>query len=67
MNIGRLKSLSLLMGHGNTVPNDNKLSTPTELQTYKRELTASLKRCEKLISDCKDKLVDANAPVQPED
>ena len=37
--------------------NDNELATRAELEASNRQLRASLKRCEDLVSDCKDKLM----------
>jgi hypothetical protein len=36
--------------------NDNQLATRAELEASNRELRASLKKCEDLVSDCKDKV-----------
>jgi len=46
--------------------NDNQLPTRAELAASNRELKASLKRCEDLVSDCKDKLVTAYGLSLPE-
>lgn len=46
--------------------NDNQLLTRAELEASNRELRASLKRCEDMVSDCKDKLVAAYGLVLPE-
>jgi len=39
--------------------NDNQLATRAELEASNRELRASLRKCEDLVSDCKDKLLQA--------
>ena len=46
--------------------NDNRLPTRAELEASNRELRASLKRCEDLVSDCKDKLVTAYGLTLPD-
>ena len=45
--------------------NDDQIPTRAELETSNRELKASLKRCEDLVSDCKDKLVTAYGLAVP--
>jgi len=47
--------------------NDNQLPTKAELETSNRELRASLKRCEDLVADCKDKLATAYGLTRPEE
>jgi hypothetical protein len=39
--------------------NDNRPATRAELEASNQQLRASLKRCEDLVSDCKDKLMQA--------
>jgi len=39
--------------------NDNQLATRAELEASNRELRASLRKCEDLVSDCKVKLLQA--------
>ena len=50
----------------NSSTNDNQLPTRAELESSNRELKASLKQCEELLSDCKDKLVAAYGLTLPE-
>ena len=45
--------------------NDNQLATRAELEASNRELRSSLKRCEELVSDCKDKLLQAYGLSRP--
>ena len=47
--------------------NDNHVLTHAELQTSNRELRASLRRCEDLVADCKDKLAAAYGIAPPEE
>ncbi|WP_344698245.1 hypothetical protein [Sphingomonas limnosediminicola] len=47
--------------------NDNERPTRIELETANRNLRASLKRSEDLVSDCRDKLVGAYGLTLPED
>jgi hypothetical protein len=47
--------------------NDNQAPTREELLESNRRLQISLKRCETLVADCKDKLADAYGLVRPED
>ena len=49
-----------------TSSNDNERPTRQELETANRDLRASLKRSEDLVSDCKDKLVVAYGLTLPE-
>ena len=53
------------MGRRPVCSNDNQLPTRAELNAANRELKASLKRCEALVSDCKDKLVEAHGLTLP--
>ncbi len=39
-----------------TKANDDRLPTRDELEAANRELNASLKKCEALVADCRDKL-----------
>jgi hypothetical protein len=39
--------------------NDNQRATRAELEASNRELRASLKRCEDLVAECKDKIMEA--------
>ena len=50
-----------------TSSNDNQLPTRAELETSNRELRASLKQCEELLGDCRDKLVAAYGLTLPDD
>jgi hypothetical protein len=54
------------MSRKSAFSNDNQLATRAELEASNRELRASLKRCEDLVSDCKDKLLQAYGLIQPE-
>jgi hypothetical protein len=45
--------------------NDNQRPTRAELEASNRELKASLKRSEDLVSDCKDRLVAAYGLTLP--
>lgn len=47
--------------------NDNQIPTRAELLESNRKLQASLKRCEALVADCKDKLVDAYGLTRPDE
>jgi len=47
--------------------NDNQLPTHAELETSNRELRASLRRCEDLVADCKDKLAVAYGLSPPDE
>lgn len=47
--------------------NDNQVLTHAELETSNRELRASLRRCEDLVADCKDKLAAAYGLTPPEE
>ena len=51
---------------GKSLLNDNQLPTRAELEASNRELKASLKQCEELLSDCKDKLVAAYGLTVPD-
>lgn len=67
MNRLRVKSFSRHMIDSSFSSNDNQLPSRAELETSNRELKASLKRCEELVSDCKDKLVSAYGLALPEE
>jgi hypothetical protein len=54
------------MGERRLLSNDNQRPTRAELEAANRELRASLKRCEALVSDCRDKLVEAHGLSQPD-
>jgi hypothetical protein len=56
VNRGGLQSFIRHMVRETCTSNDNQLHTRAELEASNRELRASLKRCEDLVSDCKDKL-----------
>jgi cellobiose-specific phosphotransferase system component IIA len=43
-----------------TKSNDDQLPTRAELEAANRELKASLKKCEALVADCRDKLAAAH-------
>jgi cellobiose-specific phosphotransferase system component IIA len=43
-----------------TKSNDDQLPTRAELESANRELQASLKKCEALVADCRDKLAAAH-------
>ncbi len=45
--------------------NDNHMPTRGELEASNRQLKESLRRCEEIVSDCKDKLVDAYGLSRP--
>ena len=51
----------------NLLSNDNQAPTRAELLESNRKLQASLKRCETLVADCKDKLADAYGLTPPDD
>lgn len=53
------------MTRKSVLSNDNQLATRAELEASNRELRASLKRCEDLVSDCRDKLLQAYGLTQP--
>ncbi len=46
--------------------NDNHAPSRDELLASNRRLQASLKRCETLVADCKDKLADAYGLSRPD-
>ena len=50
-----------------TTSNDNQMLTRAELLASNRALSASLKRCENLVADCKDKLAEAYGLTRPDD
>ena len=50
-----------------SISNDNQQPTRDELLESNRRLQASLKRCETLVADCKDKLADAYGLSRPGD
>jgi hypothetical protein len=56
VNRAGLQSFTRHMARKTGTSNDNQLHTRAELEASNRELRASLKRCEALVSDCKDKL-----------
>lgn len=45
--------------------NDNQMPSRTELEAANRDLRASLKACEELVSDCREKLAAAYGLVRP--
>jgi hypothetical protein len=45
--------------------NDNQCPTRAELEATNRDLRDSLKKCEELVADCKDKLVVAHGLTLP--
>jgi hypothetical protein len=47
------------------ISNDNDPPSRAELQAANRELKASLKRCEELVDDCRDRLVAAHGLTLP--
>lgn len=47
--------------------NDNQALSREELIESNRKLKASLKRCETLVADCKDKLSDAYGLTRPDE
>jgi HPt (histidine-containing phosphotransfer) domain-containing protein len=51
---------------GKSSLNDNQLPTRAELETSNRQLRASLKQCEELLADCKDKLIVAYGLTVPD-
>ena len=54
------------MARNSVSSNDNRPPTRAELEASNRELRASLKKCEDLVSDCKDKLLQAYGLAHPE-
>ena len=50
-----------------SLSNDNQPPSRDELLESNRRLQASLKRCETLVADCKDKLADAYGLSRPDD
>lgn len=67
LNRVRVKSFSRRMAPTSHLLNDNQVPTYAELETSNRELRASLRRCENLVADCKDKLAAAYGLASPEE
>ena len=65
LNRSRLQSFRRPMAKESISSNDNELATRAELEASNCQLRASLKRCEDLVSDCKDKLMQAYGLDQP--
>ena len=53
------------MENSTALSNDNEQQSRAELEATNRELRASLRKCEELVSDCKDKLVAAHGLTLP--
>ena len=67
LNRAGVKSFTRHMAGAPLVANDNQRPSHAELEASNRELRASLKRCEDLVADCKDKLVAAHGLTLPEE
>jgi hypothetical protein len=46
------------------MPNDNQPKTRAELEAANRELRTSLKKCEALVEECRERLVAAHTRVR---
>ena len=67
MNLGAPESFTRHMTRKNRTSNDNHRHTRAQLEAANRDLRASLKQCEDLVSDCKDKLVAAYGLAVPDE
>ena len=66
LNIRMIESFSRPMSSEAANSNDNQPPSRAELEAANRELKASLKRCEELVADCRDRLVAVDGLKLPQ-